>query len=131
MKKSAWKYMKVFTSKQVFTSTFYYCFWLWDNVSRYRWSIKIGSFKKRQSESFTIKASEHIPVRFALVVHEGIGHENGYFSDIEEDCLDVFVQKLNEILTDFANFEREMEMLMIDEQKRKYRETRVCYLRDK
>ena len=35
---------------------------------------------------------------------------------------------LNEILTNFANFEKEMEILMADDQKRKYNEASVYYL---
>ena len=49
-----------------------------------------------------------------------MGRENEYFSYTGEDCLDVFVKNLDEILSDFANFESEMEMEMTDDEKRKY-----------
>ena len=67
-------------------------------------------------------AGFHIPVEFALAIYylEGMGRENEYFSYTGEDCLDVFVKNLDEILSDFANFESEMEMEMTDDEKRKY-----------
>ena len=40
----------------------------------------------------------------------------------------MFLVNLNEIATNFANFDREMEILMADDQKRKYNETSVSYL---
>lgn len=37
----------------------------------------------------------------------------------------MFLVNLNEIVTNFANFDREMEILMADDQKRKYNEASV------
>lgn len=61
-------------------------------------------------------------MEFALAIYylEGMGRENEYFSYTGEDCLDVFVKNLDEILSDFASFESEMEMEMTDDEKRKY-----------
>lgn len=61
-------------------------------------------------------------MEFALAIYylEGMGRENEYFSYTGEDYLDVFVKNLDEILSDFANFESEMEMKMTDDEKRKY-----------
>ena len=61
-------------------------------------------------------------MEFALAIYylEGMGRENEYFSYTGEDYLDVFVKNLDEILSDFANFESEMEMEMTDDEKRKY-----------
>ena len=118
------KYIKAFTPNKVLSTAFYFCLLLWDNICRYRWSVKIERIKKKKDESFTVTISEHTIIRFALVVHylEGMGVYIG------EDCFNVFVKKLNEILSNFTNFEREMEMLMRDDQKKKYNEARDCYL---
>ena len=106
------------------STAFYFCLLLWDNICRYRWSVKIERIKKKKDESFTVTISEHTIIRFALVAHylEGMGVYIG------GDCFNVFVKKLNEILSNFTNFEREMEMLMRDDQKKKYKEARDCYL---
>ena len=54
-----------------------------------------------------------------LAIHylEGMGRENEYFSYIGQDYLDFSVQKLDNILSNFATFEREMEIVMTDYQK--------------
>ena len=47
---------------------------------------------------------------------EDMGCGNLYFSYIGEDCLDVFVKKLDKILSNFETFERKIEMKMTDGQ---------------
>lgn len=52
---------------------------------------------------------------------ESIGCENEYFCYIEEDCLDVFVEKIDEIFSDCGTFwEKKKLMSMISVEKEKY-----------
>lgn len=73
-----------------------------------KWSLKTGRFKTNKDESVTVKNLEYIPIGFALSIHylEDMGCGNLYFSYIGEDCLDVFVKKLDKILSNFETFER-------------------------
>ena len=119
---------KTFISIKVFTST---CLWLWGNVSRSSWSIETERIKKKnKDESFTVKTSDLIPIRFALTICylESMRCESEYFCYIGEYYLDVFIKKLNEILSNWDTFEREMEMEMKENQKRKYKKATVSYL---
>ena len=56
----------------------------------------------------------------AIYYLEGMGRKNEYFSYTGNDSLDVFVKNLDEILSDLATFESEIEMKMADDEKRKH-----------
>ena len=62
---------------------------------------------------FTVKTAGYIPIGFELPVYylKSIGHENEYFCYIGEDYLDVVVEKMDEIKTNFANFPRKKSWL--------------------
>ena len=64
--------------------------------------------RKNKDESFTVQTSEHLPVGLALALcySKDKWHENEYFCYTWEDCLDDFVEKMNEILGDFEAFPR-------------------------
>ena len=85
--------------------------------------------KKNKDESFTVKTNDLIPIGFALTICylESMRCENEYFSYIGEYYLDVFIKKLNEILSNWDTFKREMEMEMKENQKRKYKKATVSY----
>lgn len=77
-----------------------------------------------QNKSSTVTTSEQTPIEFALVVHYlgGMERQNSYFSYIGENCLHVFIKKVNEILTSSTNFGRVTEMR--DDQKKKYKRSK-------
>ena len=61
---------------------------------------------------------------------EDIGLENEYFYYIGEDCLDVFVERMDEILTNFATFERTKILSMTDGEKMEHSAATGCYICD-
>ena len=69
-------------------------------------------------------------IRFALAVYylENMGCKYGYFCYIGEDCLDVSVKKMNEILTNFETFLRKKMLAMTNDEKMKHHAAAVCYL---
>ena len=81
--------------------------------------------RKNNDELFTVKTGEHMPVGFALAIYylEGIESVNKYFCYIGDDCLDVFVKMMDEILTNFTTFPRETMLAMTNDKKN---ETQCC-----
>lgn len=86
--------------------------------------------RKNKDELFTVKTGEHMPVGFALAIYylEGIESVNEYFCYIGDDCLDVFVKMMDEILTKFTTFPRETMLAMTNDKKMKHSVAAVCYL---
>ena len=60
-----------------------------------------------------------MPVGFELAIYylEGIESVNEYFCYIGDDCLDVFVKMMDEILTNFTTFPRETMLAMTNDKK--------------
>ena len=59
---------------------------------------------------------------------EGIGCEYEYFCYIGEDCLDVFVEKMDKNLTNFGIFLRKHMLSMTNDEKIKHSAAAICYL---
>ena len=59
---------------------------------------------------------------------EGIGCEYEYFCYIGEDCLDVFVEKMDKNLTNFGIFLRKHMLAMTNDEKIKHSAATICYL---
>ena len=91
---------------------------------------KLEKFRKNKDESFTVKTSEDLPVRLALAVcySNDTWHENEYFCYTWEDCLDDFVEKMNEILGDFEAFPRKKMIPMTYSKKEKFGAAILFYL---
>lgn len=91
---------------------------------------KLENFRKNKDESFTVKTSEHLPIRLALAVcySKDTWHENEYFCYTWEDCLDDFVVKVIEILGDFEAFPRKKMIAMTYSKKEKFGAAIICYL---
>ena len=64
-----------------------------------------------------MKISEHIPIGFSLAVNflESIERENEYFCYIGEDCLDVFIEKMDGTSSNFATLLQRNSTVAIDE----------------
>ena len=82
--------------------------------------MELEELRKNDDESFTVKTGEHAPIAFALAICyiEDTGHENEYFSDIGEDCLDASVEEMDEILNDFGTFLKHNLTAMTNVEKR-------------
>ena len=54
--------------------------------------------------------------------------KNEYFCYRGEDCLDVFAEKMDKILSNFAKFLGQKLIALTDDQKTEHKDKRVCYL---
>ena len=70
-----------------------------------QWLQKHNQNKKNKDESFTVTSSKHIPKGFALAIfysEDNKCRKNEYFRYRGGNCLDVFAEKMDKILIDFA-----------------------------
>lgn len=65
--------------------------------------------RKNMDKSYSIETSKHIPMSFALSIcySKDAKCKNGYFCCRGGDCFDTFLDNINKIVQDFANFPRQ------------------------
>ena len=71
-----------------------------------------------------------IPTGFAIsVIHvKNVKYKkNEYFHDRSEDYLDIFVNKMNELSSNFVRFPQQKQIILTDEEKEVYSNKTACY----
>ena len=79
--------------------------------------MKTRRINEKKNQPYVVKTHRHVSTSFALMVHyliEVLTKENEYFVYRGEDCTDVFTEKFEKIIYNFANFPKQ-KMIFTEE----------------
>ena len=89
----------------------------------------LDTYQNKPEKSYTENKALHVPSGYALVLCCSFDNSKTEIMCCRgNDCIEQFCKQLRDLATKIINYEKKMEIVLTDEEKRSYKKQEVCHI---